>query len=119
MKRLLLACTLVLTACTPALGTLPTLTPSPNKAGATLTLTAEGDHQIVRAGTADATVTLRLYGLKLAVNDPACRAVDAHLECAVGLVPAGKAYGLPARGVLAAEADFVRANGTSDTLKTD
>lgn len=118
MRRLLLACTLALTACTPAL---TGLAPSPNRAGATLTITPDGDHQLVRAGagTQDATVTLRLYGLKLAANDPACKPVDAHLECAVGTVPAGRTYVLPARGVLAVEGDFVRSDGTKDTLKVD
>ena len=113
MKRLLIGLLLlmaVLGACFP--------TTPVDPGGASLLIESQITYNIIfAAGTLEAKdVILEVYGIPPRVNDAKCREVGAHLECALGIIPANKRYVLPASGAaLTARATYKRDN-TSYTL---
>lgn len=89
---------------------------------ASVALRQSSGYQVVSfaSGKADAlNGVITLSGINLAVNDPSCQPKAAQLVCAVGRVPAGSIYTLPARGVLVVEASYQRADGRTYSLATD
>ncbi|UQN08624.1 hypothetical protein [Deinococcus sp. QL22] len=126
MNKILFLTALALTACTPTVQGFSSVGRSinPSDSGqATLTLTdVEGFKTVAFAAGKQAAdqVVLTLTGLNLAVNDPTCFSnASAQLVCAVGGLPEGRTYVLPARGVLMVEAEYRRQDGKTYTLATD
>lgn len=120
MKRVLLACALLLSGCAVLA---PSATTTADPGGAALSLKPMNDYKIVRfdAGTLPAQdVVLTLSGVKLSVNDPTCKATESQLVCKVGNVIAQTGYVLPARGVAVVEAEYKRRDSaTVYKLATD
>lgn len=77
--------------------------------------TVEMTPQVARVSSGDQDIlrgTLYLLGTDLRVNEPTCRVVSSHLECALPVLPPKKTYVLPVAGKnVVAEARVLRANG--------
>ena len=98
----------------------PPATPDPGAAA--LTINHQDGQAVVTfaAGGVDAqAVKLTLTGVNLAVNDPNCKAEGAQLVCTLGVVPAGRMYVLPSRGVLVAQATYQRPGGAPYSLAAE
>lgn len=109
MKRLVLLAALTLTACAPAL-----TGGGADPGGARLAVTRGEAFDTLRFEVGMQPVqaaTLTLTGRDLRVNDPHCAAQAGQIVCTLGARPAGRAYVLPVRGLLIAEAEFTRPDG--------
>jgi hypothetical protein len=109
MKRLLLLAALLV-------GALVACLPPQDRDNAVLALEPKQSYTdiVFGAGSSDALeVTLEVYAVAPRVNDSKCKIVGAHLECALGTVPSGRRYVLPASGAgLTARVTYKRSDGS-------